>query len=526
MMRLCFNLLFFVPDIEGGLTQRLWFRNTLIWVTAKPSKDKPSTGYNQPTPSAIDCTHFTLHVLGTRSQAQAVATEVLREGRARLDGRLRSITQVFTRNVKDNPIDQQQNGVWTVRPFNKPSRPLSSVILKEGEMESIVKDIARYLDGEAWYRSRGLPYHRSYVLHGAPGCGKTSLVSALAGEFRLPVYMFDLSKSDVTGELLERAMRETEVRSIILFEDVDVAFLSQRQLRQQQRETLQAATAAEAARNEMLATATDRTEKVTISYRKGSNNMDIAIVPDVDTLGTLRALVARQAGIPRSEVKLVVDDGTGLGEDDEMPGKTAGSAKESDLLADIGVRDGVQLTLVTYKQPKERAALKSSKLTFSSLLQILDGIKSPEGRVVIFTTNALEVLQQDPALCRPGRLDYGLQFTWANRSQLHRLFLHFYHHSADDRLGDGAIGPAAGSEMSHAAMHRIARPAFPSELEAMADKFVSNLPSDEALAKAQVTTAKAQGYFMRFRDDPGSACEEVGLLLTSVLGCSMPLHAP
>jgi SpoVK/Ycf46/Vps4 family AAA+-type ATPase len=37
-----------------------------------------------------------------------------------------------------------------------------------------------FLAGEGFYRERGLPYRRGYLLYGVPGSGKTSL-----GEWRL-----------------------------------------------------------------------------------------------------------------------------------------------------------------------------------------------------------------------------------------------------------------------------------------------------------------------------------------------------
>ena len=40
-----------------------------------------------------------------------------------------------------------------------------------------VSDDARaFLRLERWYAERGIPYRRGYLLHGAPGSGKTSLV--------------------------------------------------------------------------------------------------------------------------------------------------------------------------------------------------------------------------------------------------------------------------------------------------------------------------------------------------------------
>ena len=59
------------------------------------------------------------------------------------------------------------------RPFGQPRarRPLNSVILDEGIAENIVKDINEWQDSAGWYRERGIPYRRGYLLYGPPGSG-------------------------------------------------------------------------------------------------------------------------------------------------------------------------------------------------------------------------------------------------------------------------------------------------------------------------------------------------------------------
>lgn len=62
-------------------------------------------------------------------------------------------------------------------------------------------------------------------------------------------------------------------------------------------------------------------------------------------------------------------------------------------------------------------------ITFSGLLNALDGVASPDGTVVIMTTNHPEKL--DPALIRPGRIDQVMDFNAATNEQLSRLHKRF-----------------------------------------------------------------------------------------------------
>ena len=73
------------------------------------------------------------------------------------------------------------------------------------------------------------------------------------------------------------------------------------------------------------------------------------------------------------------------------------------------------------------------QVSFSGLLNALDGVAAQEGRIVVLTTNHREKL--DPALIRPGRIDMAVELGNADASQLKGLLLRFYPDagaSADD----------------------------------------------------------------------------------------------
>lgn len=64
------------------------------------------------------------------------------------------------------------------------------------------------------------------------------------------------------------------------------------------------------------------------------------------------------------------------------------------------------------------------QVSFSGLLNALDGVAAQEGRIVVLTTNHRDKL--DPALIRPGRIDLELELGLATRPQLQRLLLRFH----------------------------------------------------------------------------------------------------
>jgi mitochondrial chaperone BCS1 len=74
-------------------------------------------------------------------------------------------------------------------------------------------------------------------------------------------------------------------------------------------------------------------------------------------------------------------------------------------------------------------AEKQNKLTFSGLLNAIDGVAAGEGRILFATTNHLQKL--DPALIRPGRIDRQVEIAAATRDQARRMFRRFFDGSCE-----------------------------------------------------------------------------------------------
>jgi chaperone BCS1 len=70
-------------------------------------------------------------------------------------------------------------------------------------------------------------------------------------------------------------------------------------------------------------------------------------------------------------------------------------------------------------------------VTFSGLLNALDGVRSQEGRILIMTTNHREKL--DPALLRPGRADVHIELNLASEKQMKGLFKKFFPNEPESR---------------------------------------------------------------------------------------------
>ncbi|CAI5476529.1 unnamed protein product [Closterium sp. Yama58-4] len=204
------------------------------------------------------------------------------------------------------------------------SRPVSTVVL-DCDTGALIDDVKQFLASAKWYTDRGIPHRRGYLFHGPPGCGKTSLIQALAGELDFGVAIISLSSSGMSDDSLSTAMCDCDERDVIVLEDIDAAFTATRE-------------------------------------------------------------------------------------------KKEGS--------------------------------QANGLSFSGLLNAIDGIAAREKQIVIMTTNHIERL--DPALIRPGRVDFRMFLGLASRSQIVRLFLRFFSEASEKEaekfagmFEEGEVSPAA-----------------------------------------------------------------------------------
>jgi len=129
-----------------------------------------------------------------------------------------------------------------------------------------------------------------------------------------------------------------------------------------------------------------------------------------------------------------------------------------------------------------------SNLTFSGLLNTLDGVASSEERILFMTTNYLERL--DPALMRPGRVDMVQELGNATESQAERLFHGFYWSESE---GESGVPSTEHDEAT---------------LESLSKTFAQNVLA----MSATPSMAELQGHLMGYKMDPKAAVDDMSQL--------------
>jgi len=163
-------------------------------------------------------------------------------------------------------------------------------------------------------------------------------------------------------------------------------------------------------------------------------------------------------------------------------------------------------------------------VSFSGLLNALDGVASQQGRVTFMTTNHIENL--DPALIRPGRCDVVVEIPHATPSQIRRMFRRFFPKAeVSDELeamtdsaasfdspkfiqGAAADAEAANGDAASTAQSRNNCSCPPAMRKAESSSFVSLLP------KGNISLAKLQGFFLERRGRPDLALRDIQMLAT------------
>ncbi|NXQ35415.1 BCS1 protein, partial [Alaudala cheleensis] len=320
----------FVPSLGNHF---IWYRRK--WIRIERSRETQMLDLNTGTPWES----VTFTALGTDRE---IFFNILKEARDL------ALQQQEGRTIMYTAVGAE----WRQFGFPRRRRPLSSVVLEEGVSERLVKDVKEFISNPKWYIERGkalvwwIPYRRGYLLYGPPGCGKSSFITALAGELEYSICLLSLSDHSLSDDRLNHLLSVAPQQSIILLEDVDAAFIS-------------------------------------------------------------RDLAAENPAVYQ-----------GMG-----------------------------------------------RLTFSGLLNALDGVASTEARIVFMTTNYVDRL--DPALVRPGRVDLKQYVGYCSHGQLASMFQRFY----------------------------------PEQPPAAAQRF-----AEQALAVSkQISAAQVQGHFMLYKTDPEGA---------------------
>merc|ERR1711936_767219 len=100
------------------------------------------------------------------------------------------------------------------------------------EKDDVVKRLDFFSKNKEWYKKRGIPYTIGFLFYGAPGCGKTSTIKAIANHTQRHIVSVPLNKIKTAKELLNVSystkMNYVDIpldKRLYVLEDIDAADL-------------------------------------------------------------------------------------------------------------------------------------------------------------------------------------------------------------------------------------------------------------------------------------------------------------
>ncbi|KAK8694575.1 hypothetical protein V6N13_072123 [Hibiscus sabdariffa] len=91
----------------------------------------------------------------------------------------------------------------------------------DGDLKNtIMEDLDSFINVKEYYKKIGKVWKRSYLLHGPPGTGKSSLIAAMANHVNFDIYSMNLSIVNFDSSL-EYLLLHVSNHSILVIEDID-----------------------------------------------------------------------------------------------------------------------------------------------------------------------------------------------------------------------------------------------------------------------------------------------------------------
>lgn len=150
---------------------------------------------------------------------------------------LDEILQIYNNYKRDKSIDKQSYFYYdystdegeilnyTIKEFGT-NKIFNTIFFEEKDM--YLNQLNFFLGNETWYKNKGIPHHLGILLHGSPGCGKTSIIKATLEQTKRHAFVIPLNRVKTCGELENIFYSEIVDninipinKRIYIFEDVD-----------------------------------------------------------------------------------------------------------------------------------------------------------------------------------------------------------------------------------------------------------------------------------------------------------------
>ena len=109
------------------------------------------------------------------------------------------------------------------RPYSSKGHALANLFF-EKKIKDLIDLVRLWKKSEQWYKEKGIPWKRGWLLYGMPGTGKTALARAFAEDLNMPIYVYSLAQMANADLMTAWKNMQLNVPCIALIEDIDNVF--------------------------------------------------------------------------------------------------------------------------------------------------------------------------------------------------------------------------------------------------------------------------------------------------------------
>lgn len=272
----------------------------------------------------------------------------------------------------------------------------------------IKKIIADFINKKGIYALSSIPYKLGIMMHGDPGCGKTSFIKALANETNrciIQIFLDKFKNVQSFKELFQSDYIYVKDRNcygtwmyipmnkrIIVFEEIDTAGTIVMD-RMKLKEMIRNRDSHSSFDRQIFGNIFSKYEKYKNGADSDSEDDPMAGVTGATGLGNTMKIIKRKM----KPLKNVNISGN--------PSQIGCSEEFNDDIFD-------------------KAMKHNSGITLGDILDTLDGLCESTGLIYVITTNHVDFL--DPALIRPGRISYSAKLSNMEYTEIKEMLIYYY----------------------------------------------------------------------------------------------------
>lgn len=286
-------------------------------------------------------------------------------------------------------------------------------------------DLLTFLDParEAWYKYHNIPYRRGYFLYGPPGTGKTSVAMAIATLSKRPIYF-------MPSDMCIDAVTQIPLNSVVLLEDADKMIMADdAEMRMADPEPVSETTTypnIDSSEFNIWLKAIRTNAKFVQDYNENYKGTIANMDCDFSAIEALSEgiLSDMRDGYDKPKPAIFSRHGGGPCEGSEggaiimtTPAETEEEYKERREQYKQIIKEANRLRRERYDN------VRFDQAKIQTLLQIVDGVLTPQGAIFMMSTNCLNDIHS--ALLRPGRMDYTVEITYLTEELMSEMLEKF-----------------------------------------------------------------------------------------------------